>query len=76
MESQPQKPEFRNNPGKLSPMHSKRRLSFNQNDWMLAHLSRDMRFPTMWYVPSAKGSDQPMHMRSLIRAFARGLNIL
>ena len=35
-----------------------------------------MRFPTMWYVQPAKGSDQPAHMCSLIRAFACRLNIL
>ena len=35
-----------------------------------------MRFPTMWYVQPAKGSDQPAHTRSLIRAFAHRLNIL
>ena len=39
------------------------------------HLSRDMRFLTMWYVRPAV-SDQPAHIRSLIRAFACGLNIL
>ena len=40
--------------------------------------SRHMRFPTMWYVRLAKPqislrttSDQPVYMRSLIRAFAR-----
>ena len=37
-------------------------------------LGRDMRFPTMWYVLS-KGSDQPAHMHSLIRAFASRLSI-
>ena len=35
-----------------------------------------MRFPTMWYVRPAEASDQPAHMRSLIRAFASRLNIL
>ena len=40
------------------------------------YLSRDMRFPTMWYAPPAKASDQPAHMRSLIRSFASRLNIL
>ena len=37
----------------------------------LWHMSRDMRFPT-----TSKGSDQPAHARSLIRAFASRLNIL
>ena len=40
------------------------------------HLSRDMRFPTMWYVRLAKASDQPAHTRSLIRAFSSRVNIL
>ena len=35
-----------------------------------------MRFLTMWYVRPAKGSDQPAHTRSLIRAFSSRLNIL
>ena len=35
-----------------------------------------MRFPTILYVRPAKASDQPAHMRSLIRAFACRLNIL
>ena len=39
-------------------------------------MSRDMRFPTMWYVRPQKTSDQPAHPRSLIRAFASGINIL
>ena len=34
-----------------------------------------MRFPTMWYVRPSKASDQPAHMRSLIRAFASRLSI-
>ena len=38
-------------------------------------MSRNMRFPTMWYVRPAV-SDQPAHTRSLIRAFACRLNIL
>ena len=38
-------------------------------------LSRDIRFPTVWYVRPAK-TDQPAHTRSLIRAFARRLNII
>ena len=35
-------------------------------------MSRDMRFPAMWYVRPAtnEASDQPAHTRSLIRAFA------
>ena len=37
--------------------------------------SHDMIFPTMWYVRPVKASDQPAHMRSLIRAFASRLNI-
>ena len=40
------------------------------------YMSRNMRFPTMWYLRSAKASDQPAHMRSLIRAFASRLHIL
>ena len=40
-----------------------------------SYMSRGMRFPTMWCV-TRKGSDQPAHMRSLIRAFASRLNIL
>ena len=28
-----------------------------------------MRFPTMWYMRPAKDTDQPAHMRSLIRVF-------
>ena len=39
-------------------------------------MSRDMRFPTKWLCPTSKASDQPAHMRSLIRAFASLLNIL
>ena len=39
------------------------------------HMSRDMRFPTMWYVRQANDSDQPAHTRSLIRAIASRLNI-
>ena len=35
-----------------------------------------MRLQTMWYVPPAKGSDQPAHTRSLIRAFASRFDIL
>ena len=35
-----------------------------------------MRFPTKWYVRPANASDQPAHMRSLIRAFASRLDIL
>ena len=42
----------------------------------LRYISRDMRFPAMWYVRQAKGSDQPAHTRSLIRTFASLLNIL
>ena len=34
-------------------------------------MSRDMRFPTMWYVRPAKA-----HTRSLIRPFASRLNYL
>ena len=34
-------------------------------------MSRDMRFPTMWYVRPAKAQ-----ISSLTRAFASGLNIL
>ena len=30
----------------------------------------------MWYVRPAKGTDQPAHTRSLIRAFACRLHIL
>ena len=42
------------------------------------YMSRDLRFPTMWYVRPAKAqtSLRPGHMRSLIRAFASRLNIL
>ena len=39
------------------------------------HLSRGMRFPTMWYVRPSK-AHQPAHTRSLIRAYASCLNIL
>ena len=72
------------------------------NKRVLKHLSRGMRFPTMWYVlpakaqtslriktfeprheisnnvvcATSKGSDQPAHTRSLIRALAGRLNIL
>ena len=45
----------------------KRDISFKQPK----HMSRDMRFPTMWYV-----RPQSAHTHSLIRAFASGLNIL
>ena len=41
-------------------------------------MSHGMRFPTMWYVQPAKAqtsSVQPAHACSLIRAFARSLNI-
>ena len=41
--------------------------------------SRDMIFPTMWYVRPAKHqihADQPAHTRSLIKAFTSRLNIL
>ena len=46
-----------------------------------SYLSQDMRYPIMWYVQPAeaqtsKGSDQPAHTRSLIRAYASPLNIL
>ena len=36
------------------------------------HMSRDMGFPTMWYVVCAtsKSSEQPAHTRSLIRVIA------
>ena len=47
-------------------------LSFSS---VLLLMSHGMRFPTMWYV-TTKGSDQPAHMRSLIRAFASHFNIL
>ena len=30
----------------------------------------------MWYVQTSKASDQPAHMRSLVRAFASRLNSL
>ena len=40
------------------------------------NLSRDMGFPKMLYVRQARGSDKLAHMRSLIRVFASGLNIL
>ena len=40
------------------------------------HMSRNMRFPTMWHVRPSKGSDQPAHTRSLSRAFASCSNIL
>ena len=40
------------------------------------YLSHNMRFPTMWYVQPAKGSNLSAHMLSLIRAFASRLNIL
>ena len=39
-------------------------------------ISRNMRFLTMWSVQPAKGSDQALHTRSLVRAFASCLNIL
>ena len=39
----------------------------------LAYMSRDTRFPTMWYVRPAKPQ---INLRSLIRAFASRLNIL
>ena len=42
----------------------------------ILYMSRGIRFPTMWNVRPAKGSDQPAHTRSLIRAFASCLNIL
>ena len=32
-----------------------------------------MRFPTMWVCATSKGSDQPAHMRGLVRAFASRL---
>ena len=32
-----------------------------------------MRFPTMWVCATSKGSDQPAHTLSLIRAFASRL---
>ena len=35
-----------------------------------------MGFPTMWYVPTSKASDQSAHTRSLIRTFACRLHIL
>ena len=37
-------------------------------------MSHDMRFPTM--CATSKASDQVVHTRSLIRAFASRLNIL
>ena len=40
-----------------------------------SYLSGGMRFPTM-VCATSKGSDQPAHTRSLIRAFASCLNIL
>ena len=42
---------------------------------VVIRVSRDIRFPTMWYVRPAI-SDQPARTRSLIRAFAGRLNIL
>ena len=42
-----------------------------QNMSEIKHLSRDMRFPTI-----SIDSDQPAHMRSLIRTFDSRLNIL
>ena len=44
--------------------------------WVKYNMSRDMRFPTMWYVRPEKASDWPAHAHSLIRAFASRLNIL
>ena len=38
-------------------------------------MSRDMRFPTMWYVRPAKAQIS-LRIRSLIRAFSSRLNIL
>ena len=44
----------------------------------LGKMSRNMKFPTHCCMcqETSKGSDQPAHMRSLIRAFASHLNIL
>ena len=41
---------------------------------LLSPLSQYMRYPTMY--ATSKASDQPAHMRSLIRAFAIRLGIL
>ena len=49
---------------------------FSQVLFREVYLSHDMRFPTMWYARTSKASDQPAHMRSLIRAFASRLYIL
>ena len=42
----------------------------------IATLSHNMKFPKNGVCATSKASDQPAHMRSLIRAFAGHLNIL
>ena len=48
-------------------------VNFSRMCFTISKLSRDMRFPTMWYVRPAKPQ---ISLRSLIRAIASRLNIL
>ena len=61
MESQPQNPEFRICPENFHPCITYEPPHGISNNVVCA---------------TSKGSDQPAHMHSLIRAFARRLNIL
>ena len=47
----------------------------HKHNFLIAQMSRDTRFPTMWYVQPAKPQIS-LRIRSLIRAFASRLNIL
>ena len=42
----------------------------------IKHMSSDMEFLTIRYVRQAKPQIQPVHMRSLTKAFASHMNVL
>ena len=57
------------------PTDSKHSVIKGQHSIFTMYLSRDMRFPTMWYVRPAKAQTS-LHTLSLIRAFASHLSII
>ena len=62
MESQPQNPEFRNNPENFHPCK-----------YALGLYGPRRKKPCLRWVANNKGADQPAHPRSLISAFVIGL---
>ena len=84
MESRPQNPEFRNNPENFHPWFYKLLTVtlFNRPfikltpDGCTFELRHEISNNAVPVCATSKASDQPAHMRSLIRAFASRLNIL